>query len=111
MYVTISADKEDYMHHRPRNPEWSGHGHLDDQFSRHFHEAPWAKPFRRYTDKAYDFQKRNYRHWHNHRDMWTDAKWYPKADKRNDMWPQAVKDRWGNWWEDDHVAWFEDNFL
>ncbi|KAF2660532.1 hypothetical protein K491DRAFT_568684, partial [Lophiostoma macrostomum CBS 122681] len=102
IFVTISADKEDYMAHRPRKPEWSGHEHLDDRYHRlwPFHEAPWVKPFRRDSGKVYDFRRRNYGHYSRDPFLWTEALWYPGADKRKDLYPRAVKDSLGNWWED-----------
>jgi hypothetical protein len=107
MYLTINADKHDYMHNRPTRARWAGHTNLDDRglensckFSTRKH-APWAGKRMlggRKPDLSYDFRTRKYHE--EHRQTWTDALWQPEP--RTNKWnpyPEAIRNIYGEWFQ------------
>lgn len=101
IHVTVSADKEDYMHHRQRRPRWARHADLEDRgpdCSLRY-DLPWVRPFRRYAGKRYDFRTRQYRRPDTH--MWSDAIWEGRQGTRDHIYglPHAIRDMNGEWWE------------
>jgi len=93
MFVTVGAQKMDYMFHRPRKARWAVHRSLDDRGPDSFVGNRKGVPPREYQEKAYDFRTRKYRRLYEY--MWTDAIWDPKQDTD---WPEYVRDIWGEWW-------------
>ncbi|KAF2025275.1 hypothetical protein EK21DRAFT_76861 [Setomelanomma holmii] len=109
MYLTINADKHDYMHNRPTRAQWSGHTNLDDRgllsatlSSKKF--APWTRIGMlngRSPGECYDFRERTYGS--PNRDMWTDAVWQPHPRKNKySPWPEAIRNMYGEWAQDRH---------
>jgi hypothetical protein len=113
MYLTINADKHDYMHNRPTRARWAGHTNIDDRAlenswtfnSRKY--APWVGKTMlsgRRSDLNYDFRTRKYQV--ENAFTWTDATWHPepRKNKRNlnsypYLYPEAVRDIYGEWYQ------------
>lgn len=110
IYLTMNAEKHDYMHNRPARAEWSRHTHLDDlgsdasfRFSSKRY-APWTNKGLlggRMQGLSYDFRTRQ--HGAPNRFMWTDAIWQPEPRlNKYDRYPEAVRDIAGRWYQDGH---------
>lgn len=107
IYVAFGANKADCVSNRPTRAQWSKHTNLDDadlkhEFSAKIH-APWTKNSSlggRPSYRSYDFRTRRYRTPHDK--MWTDAVWQqePYKNRKWNLYPEAVRDINGNWWQD-----------
>ncbi|KAF2678382.1 hypothetical protein K458DRAFT_246729, partial [Lentithecium fluviatile CBS 122367] len=98
IHVTAGASKHDYMSHRPRKPRWGLHDDLDDRGPDCAIPSPfpWVNNIREYSANCYDFRTRKFRR--PHHGMWTDAHW-PKEPRSHTL-PKAVRNNWGEWWQD-----------
>lgn len=108
MYLTINADKLDYMYNRPTRARWSGHTNLDDtglNLSLNSAKyAPWTNKGLlggRMQGLSYDFRTRQYGV--PNRRTWTDATWQPepRINKYN-PYPEAFRNIYGEWYQDPH---------
>ena len=108
MYLTLNADKHDYMHNRPTRAQWSGYRYLDDRgldiahpFTSKKH-APWTRTGwlgGRTPGQSYDFRTRQYGI--PNRGTWTDAVWQPDPRKNKyNRYPEAVRNVYGEWFQD-----------
>jgi hypothetical protein len=103
IYLTLNADKHDYMHNRPTKAEWSRHENIDGRgISSACWIAPWTKRGMlagRLGGQSYDFRTRKYgvpNRW-----TWTDAIWQPDSQRnKNCPYPEAVRDIYGRWFQD-----------
>ena len=102
IYLTLNAEKHDYMHNRPSRARWAGHTDLDDPRPEsscplnYRKYAPWVQ---RHSAVAYDFRTRKYLL--PHQEMWTDVVWQPKGTAwKGNVYPEAVRDNYGEWWQD-----------
>jgi hypothetical protein len=110
IYLTMNADKHDYMQNRPLRGRWAGHSNLDGlDVDRPYpmgseKYAPWTMKGilgGRMPGLAYDFRTRKYEV--PHRFMWTDALWQPDPRKnKHNLYPEAFRDIYGQWFQDSH---------
>jgi hypothetical protein len=107
MYLTINADKHDYMKNRPTRAQWSGWKHLDDEGLQPYplNKTPKWTPIDilggRSPGKSYDFRTRKYAR--PNRYTWTDAVWQPEPRKNKyNRYPEAVRDVRGEWYQNPH---------
>ncbi|OAL00714.1 hypothetical protein IQ06DRAFT_348062 [Phaeosphaeriaceae sp. SRC1lsM3a] len=109
IYLTLNAEKHDYIHNRPSRARWAGHTNLDDPSpessfplnSRKY--APWVRRgmLGRHPEAAYDFRTRKYVQ--PHESMWTDAIWQPRGSgNKGNPFPEAVRNIFGEWFQDSH---------
>jgi hypothetical protein len=110
IYVTMNADKHDYMANRPTKAQWAGYPGLGgwDPW------GPWSFPSWKYAPwtgkgvlggrtpgQSYDFRTRRYGN--VNRSTWTDAFWQPspRVNERNPN-PEAIRNVYGEWFQDRH---------
>ncbi|KAF2872222.1 hypothetical protein BDV95DRAFT_493319 [Massariosphaeria phaeospora] len=96
IHVAISAEKRDYMAHRPRRPRWSQTTRLDDRGPDCSLKSPIPCVQRLREGKMYDFRTRKFRR--PFMQMWTDATW-PEEPNNDVMYPDTLRDSSGGWWE------------
>lgn len=107
IYVAFGANKNDCVSNRPTRAQWSRHSNLDDRgigfrFRAKKH-SPWTRDRGlggRQPWKEYDFRTRKYIT--PHEGMWSDAVWQPEPyrNRRHNKFPEAVRDMYGQWWQD-----------
>jgi hypothetical protein len=110
MFLTMNADKHDYMENTPSRGRWSNHSHLDGfGFGKSYaissqKYAPWTTTGTlggRMPGMAYDFRTRKYEV--PYRFMWTDARWQPELGKnKHNTYPEAIRNIYGEWFQDSH---------
>jgi hypothetical protein len=109
IYLTINADKQDYIHNRPLKDRWAGYARFDDvdgswPFSSKL--APWTQKGilgGRMPGLKYDFRTRKYGVPSPR--MWTNAVWQPEPRKnKHNRYPEAYCDINGDWFQDYHYV-------
>ena len=100
IHVTVGADKNEHMFHRPRKSRWASWTHLDDRGPDGSLPAPfWVQPFRP-SAKSYDFLTRKYQKRSAY--SLSDALWPPGAGDRYPF-PQAYRNVFGEWSQADYL--------
>ncbi|KAL5115760.1 hypothetical protein ACEQ8H_006368 [Pleosporales sp. CAS-2024a] len=110
VFVTLNANKRDYMQNRPSKHRWAARPELDYTLApTHLssrRNAAWTKKRSlggRTSGLEYDFRTRKYGrlNWAS----WTDAVWQPEPLKnKENPYPEAYRDVEGEWWQDRHYC-------
>lgn len=108
IFLTVNADKHDYMRNRPSKDRWAGYSSFDGAHGpahvRSGDSAPWTQKGSlggRMPGLKYDFRTRKYEVpvWAS----WTDAVWQPEPRKnKSNRYPEAYRDVHGDWFQDLH---------